>query len=70
MDKFRVFYLNPNKMLFAYLMRMTGDYFLAGDIMQESLTRCLERYGQKAPYTELLFTIARDALFDHTRRQQ
>jgi RNA polymerase sigma-70 factor (ECF subfamily) len=70
MDKFRAFYQDHNKMLFAYLMRMTGDYFLAGDIMQESFTRCLERYGQKAPNTALLFTIARHVLFDHTRRQQ
>ena len=54
-------------MLFAYLMRMTGDYYLASDIMQESFTRFLERYSKQAPKVSLLFTIARNALFDHSR---
>ena len=46
-------------MLFTYLMRMTGDYYLAGDIMQESFTRYLERYPKQVPNASLLFTIAR-----------
>lgn len=54
-------------MLFAYLMRMTGDYYLASDIMQESFTRYLERYKEQVPNASLLFTIARNALFDQSR---
>ena len=51
-------------------MRMTGDYYLAGDIMQESFTRYLERYDGQAPNASLLFTIARNALFDHSRNRK
>jgi DNA-directed RNA polymerase specialized sigma24 family protein len=51
-------------------MRMTGDYYLAGDIMQESFTRYLERYEGQAPKASLLFTIARNALFDHSRNRR
>ncbi len=67
MDKFGAFYAEYGKMLFAYLMRMTGDYYLSSDIMQESFTRCLERYTGQLPNASLLFTIARNALFDHAR---
>jgi RNA polymerase sigma-70 factor (ECF subfamily) len=69
MEPFGSFYKNYKKPLFDYLMRMTGDYHLASDIMQESFTRFLERYGQKAPNTALLFTIARNIFLDHFRRQ-
>ena len=48
MEKFGSFYKDYQKTLFNYLMRMTGDYYLAGDIMQESFARLLERYnGEK-----------------------
>ncbi len=67
MEKFGSFYTHSKKTLFAYLMRMTGDYYLASDIMQESFTRYLERYGNQSPNTALLFTIARNVLFDHSR---
>ena len=69
MEKFGSFYKNYNKTLFAYLMRMTGDYHLASDIMQESFTRFLEHYEGKILKASLLFTIARHALFDHSRKQ-
>jgi RNA polymerase sigma factor (sigma-70 family) len=67
MEQFGSFYKDYKKVLFAYLMRMTGDYYLAGDIMQESFTRCLEKYKGHLPNASLLFTIARNALFDHSR---
>jgi RNA polymerase sigma-70 factor (ECF subfamily) len=67
MEKFGSFYKDHKKMLFTYLMRMTGDYYLASDIMQESFTRYLERYPKQIPSASLLFTIARNALFDHSR---
>ena len=67
MEKFGTFYKDHKKTLFTYLMRMTGDYYLASDIMQESFARYLENYSEKLPNAAILFTIARNALFDHTR---
>jgi len=57
-------------MLFAYLMRRTGDYYLSGDIMQESFTRYLDRYGSRMHSVPLLFKIARNALLDDRRKSQ
>jgi RNA polymerase sigma-70 factor (ECF subfamily) len=70
MEKLGSFYRDNKRTLFAYLMRMTGDYYLAGDIMQESFTRFLERYDGQAPNAALLFTIARNALFDDSRNRK
>ena len=70
MDKFRAFYNRYKNMLFAYLMRTSGDYDLAGDIMQESFTRYLARYGKHEPNAPLLFKIARNALTDHRRKSK
>lgn len=67
MEQIGSFYKDYKKPLFAYLMRMTGDYHLASDIMQESFTRYLENYMGQLPNASLLFTIARNALFDHSR---
>ena len=69
MNEYRAFYGNHKNRLFAYLMRMTGDYDLSSDIMQESFTRYLERYGKKPPNVPLLYAIGRNALFDHARTQ-
>ena len=55
-------------MLFAYLMRRTGDYYLSSDIMQESFTRYLGRYGERSDSASLLFKIARNALLDDRRK--
>ena len=63
------FYTKHKDRLFAYLMRMTGDYYLSSDIMQESFTRYLEHYGNKGESVSLLYTIARNALADHARKQ-
>jgi len=67
MEKFGSFYKDHKKSLFTYLMRMTGDYYLASDIMQESFARYLENYAEKLPNAAILFAIARNALFDHSR---
>jgi RNA polymerase sigma-70 factor (ECF subfamily) len=64
---FRAFYREHRDRLFAYLMRSTGDYFLSGDILQESFTRYLEKYGEEAPKPALLYTIARNAVVDGHR---
>jgi len=50
-------------------MRTTGDYNLAGDILQESFTRYLEKYGEKWQKPALLFAIARNAVVDGHRKQ-
>jgi RNA polymerase sigma-70 factor (ECF subfamily) len=68
--KFRKFYNKYKEMLFAYLMRRTGDYYLSGDIMQESFTRYLDRYGDRNHSAPLLFRIARNALLDDQRKAQ
>ena len=56
--------------IFAYLIRMTGDYDLAGDILQESFARYMEHYTGNDNSTSLLYTIARNALIDHTRKHR
>jgi RNA polymerase sigma-70 factor (ECF subfamily) len=66
---FRLFYREHRDRLFAYLMRSTGDYYLSGDILQESFTRYLEKYGEEAPKPALLYTIARNAVVDGHRRK-
>ena len=69
MDGYTGFYKEHKDKLFAYLMRMTRDYHLSTDIMQESFTRYLEHYEQKAQSLPLLYTIARNLVFDRSRRQ-
>jgi len=68
MDKFSAFYQAHRKKLFYYLMRMTGDYYLSGDVMQESFARLLKHYGPEAQSVSLLYTIAHNALLDHVRK--
>ena len=65
--KFRSFYNSYRDRLFAYLVRLTGDYYLSGDIMQESFTRFLTRYGSNSPNGALLFAIARNAALDELK---
>jgi len=63
------FYRKHKDRLFAYVMRMTGEYYLSSDIMQETFTRYFEHYGNKTESVSLLYTIARNTLFDHARKQ-
>lgn len=70
MSVFADFYREYKDRLLAYLLRMTGDYELSCDLMQESFTRCLERYGRNGFKPSLLFTVARNAVYDHGRRSQ
>jgi RNA polymerase sigma-70 factor (ECF subfamily) len=49
-------------------MRSTGNYYLAGDILQESFTRYLEKYGTEGKNAALLYTIARNAVVDGYRK--
>jgi RNA polymerase sigma-70 factor (ECF subfamily) len=68
-DDFQTFYHQIKDRFFAYLMRMTGDYELARDLMQEAFTRFLEHYGPQCNRPALLFTIGRNALLDHVRKK-
>lgn len=69
MEVYLEFYKEHKDKLFAYLMRLTGDYYLSSDIMQESFKRHLEHYGKQAGNVSLLYKIARNAFFDHARKQ-
>jgi RNA polymerase sigma-70 factor (ECF subfamily) len=51
-------------------MRSTGDYYLSSDILQESFTRYLEKYGEESVSPTLLFTIARNAVIDSYRKKK
>ena len=64
-----IFETNRDK-LFAYLVRMTGDVDQAHDILQETIMRYMEHYGEKENSSALLFTIARNVLIDHTRKHR
>ena len=70
MDNFQDFYKRQKDKLFSYLMRMTGDYYLSMDIMQESFLRCLEKYRNKTINITLLYTIARNVLIDLIRKDK
>jgi len=69
-SNFRAFYKKHREKLFGYLMRSTGDYYLSGDILQESFTRYLEKYGEEEQNPALLYTIARNAVVDSHRKQR
>lgn len=47
---------------------MTGDYDLSRDIMQESFTRCLARYGDRIDNIALLYRVAHNLVIDHKRK--
>jgi RNA polymerase sigma-70 factor (ECF subfamily) len=68
-DAFKQFYKQQKERFFSYLLRMTADFELARDLMQESFARYLESYGQNQPVPALLYTIGRNALLDHIRKK-
>lgn len=65
---FESFYRGWHARLFGYLVRMTGDRELSRDIAQESFARCLGRYGGLEDARPVLFTIARNLVFDNHRK--
>jgi len=67
-ETYKTFYLQNKDKLFAYLIRLTGDYQLSSDTMQESFTRLLSHYGPNHQSVALLFKIARNAVMDHVRK--
>lgn len=68
MNDYDVFYKKNKDGLFAYLYRMTGDYYLAWDVVQESFARYLQRYKGNGYNRSLLYTIARNAAMDVFRK--
>ena len=67
---YKTFYLENKDKLFGYLMRLTGNYQLSIDVMQESFTRLLSRYGPKEQSASLLFKIARNLVTDDARKNK
>ena len=70
LESFNTFYITNKDKLFGYLIRMTGDYQLSSDILQESFTRLLSSYGSSEQHASLLYKIARNALIDSRRRNR
>jgi RNA polymerase sigma-70 factor (ECF subfamily) len=69
-DTYDCFYRENKDRLYAYLLRMTRDVQLAGDLTQECFTRCLSRYGRNGNNRALLYTIARNAALDAVRKRR
>ncbi len=70
MDKCGAFYSEHKGKLFYYLMRLTADYHLSCDIVQESFTRYFTRYGDRVRNLPLLYTIAKNLFRDSLRRRK
>jgi len=68
MEEFGTFYRKQQNKLLSYLLRITGDYSLSMDLMQESFTRYLDKYSNSTRNVSLLYTIARNSFLDHKRR--
>lgn len=69
-ENFAEFYSGTKERLYSYLVRMSGDVELSRDVLQESFTKYLERYGRERLDVPLLFTIARNAFFDDVRKRK
>ena len=54
----------------AYLIRRSGDYHLACDIMQESFIRLYEKYTAENYTPQLLYTIGRNLALDSMRKRR
>jgi len=69
-ESYENFYTQNKGRVFAYLLRLTGNYHLSSDLTQESFTRYLSRYGRNGNNSALLFTIARNAALDAMRKRR
>lgn len=70
MDYCDRFYRENKARVHAFLLHLTGNHDLACDLVQESFTRYLSRYGREDGNLALLFTIARNAALDTFRKQR
>ena len=64
------FYRDNRERIQVFLLHLTGDYDLARDLVQESFTRYLSRYGRDTGNLALLYTIARNAALDTFRKRR
>ncbi|HPQ43253.1 MAG TPA: RNA polymerase sigma factor [Syntrophales bacterium] len=69
MDECGAFYKAHKNKLFSYLMRLTGEYHLSCDILQESFIRYCRRYKEEANLS-LLYTIAKNEFLDCMRKRK
>ena len=70
MNTFKDFYNQQRRKFFAYLIRRSGDYHLACDIMQESFVRLYEKYTAENHTPQLLYTIGRNLVLDSLRKRK
>ena len=64
------FYQENKERVFGYLVRLTGDFHLSSDLMQETFFRYFSRYKKVGENLALLFTIARNAALDSIRKRR
>ena len=69
MDECDTFYRAHKNKLFSYLMRLTGEYHLSCDIMQESFILYCQRYSEEKNLS-LLYRIAKNAFLDSIRKRK
>jgi RNA polymerase sigma-70 factor (ECF subfamily) len=67
-NTFKDFYNRQRQRFLAYLIRRSGDYHLACDIMQESFVRLYEKYQAESFTPQLLYTIGRNLTLDALRK--
>ena len=70
MNTFKEFYNRHRRKFLAYLIRRSGDYHLACDIMQESFIRLYEKYAAENFTPQLLYTIGRNLALDSLRKRK
>ncbi len=64
------FYQTYKDRIVSYLFKLTGDYQNSLDFMQESFARYFSRYRHREKSQALLFTIARNTVFDSARKNK
>jgi RNA polymerase sigma-70 factor (ECF subfamily) len=69
-NTFKDFYNSQRRKFLAYLIRRSGDYHLACDIMQESFVRLYEKYTTESFTPQLLYTIGRNIALDSLRKRK
>jgi RNA polymerase sigma-70 factor (ECF subfamily) len=69
MDRFRQFYTENRDRLHGYLLRRTGNFSTAADLVQETFARYLEKYRNIEQSPSLLYRIGRNLFLDQIRRE-
>ena len=69
MNAFADFYSRQERTFLSYLVRRSGDYHLACDVMQESFARLFQKYRPESFTPQVLYTIGRNLVLDAIRRR-